>query len=323
MPHKTTHLLTLLLMAMTLSACTSARVVRQYYPDQDAPPPRTSRPAPISEDGPPPRPEVQPIPRDETYIVKPGETLYGISTRFGLKFKDVAAWNRIGEPFAIQSGQRLHLRPPEGELLPEPVVTAPVATPPVATPPKPATPVVTTPPKPAPATTPSVPVPTPPVVTAPVPVPTPPVVPVPSPGTTTAPPTSADPPPVVIAGAPKWRWPTQGQIIGRYVAGDQTQQGINIAGKSGQTVYASADGVVVYSGAGLVGYGELIIIKHSDEWLSAYAHNRRRLVAEGTKVKAGDAIAEMGRTGAVRDMLHFEIRRNGKPVDPLQFLPKP
>ena len=85
---------------------------------------------------------------------------------------------------------------------------------------------------------------------------------------------------------------------------------------------ASADGVVVYSGAGLVGYGELIIIKHNDEWLSAYAHNRRRLVTEGTRVKAGDTIAEMGRTGASRDMLHFEIRRNGKPVDPLLYLPR-
>jgi len=123
--------------------------------------------------------------------------------------------------------------------------------------------------------------------------------------------------------SPAWRWPTQGQIIGRYVAGDQTQQGINIAGSAGQNIGAAADGVVVYSGAGLVGYGELIIIKHSDEWLSAYAHNRRRLVGEGARVKAGESIAEMGRTGAARDMLHFEIRRNGKPVDPLSFLPRP
>ena len=90
---------------------------------------------------------------------------------------------------------------------------------------------------------------------------------------------------------------------------------------AGQPVQAAGDGVVVYSGAGLVGYGELVIIKHSDEWLSAYAHNRKRLVAEGARVKAGDTIAEMGRTGAIRDMLHFEIRRNGKPVDPLDWLP--
>jgi lipoprotein NlpD len=79
---------------------------------------------------------------------------------------------------------------------------------------------------------------------------------------------------------------------------------------------------VVYSGAGLVGYGELIIVKHSEEWLSAYAHNQQRLVAEGARVGAGQVIAKMGRSGAPRDMLHFEIRRNGKPVDPLALLPR-
>jgi lipoprotein NlpD len=125
----------------------------------------------------------------------------------------------------------------------------------------------------------------------------------------------------VIPGGPKWQWPTRGPLVGRYVPNDPTRQGIDIAGQSGQRVDAAADGVVVYSGAGLIGFGELVIVKHNDEWLSAYAHNRRRLVAEGMKVRAGDAIAEMGRTGAIRDMLHFEIRRNGKPVDPLGYLP--
>ncbi|HHA2488349.1 TPA: peptidoglycan DD-metalloendopeptidase family protein [Stenotrophomonas maltophilia] len=118
-----------------------------------------------------------------------------------------------------------------------------------------------------------------------------------------------------------WRWPADGAIVGRYVAGDATKQGVDIAGTSGQPVKATANGVVVYSGAGLVGYGELIIIKHSDQWLSAYGHNRKRLVNEGQSVKAGEQIAEMGRTGANRDMVHFEIRYNGKPVDPQQYLP--
>ena len=85
---------------------------------------------------------------------------------------------------------------------------------------------------------------------------------------------------------------------------------------------AAGDGVVVYSGSGLVGYGELIIVKHNDAWLSAYGHNRKRLVNEGQLVKAGQQIAEMGHSGAARDMLHFEIRYNGKPVDPLQYLPQ-
>ena len=119
-----------------------------------------------------------------------------------------------------------------------------------------------------------------------------------------------------------WRWPTQGTVIGRFAAGDPKRQGLDIAGTAGQAVVAAADGTVVYSGAGLVGYGELIIVKHSDEWLSAYAHNRRRLVAEGTAVKGGQPIAELGRSGTSRDMLHFEVRRNGKPVDPMTVLPR-
>ena len=118
------------------------------------------------------------------------------------------------------------------------------------------------------------------------------------------------------------RWPTDGSLVESYAAGDPTRQGIDIAGSAGQPVRAAADGVVVYSGSGLVGYGELIIVKHNDQWLSAYGHNRARLVNEGQLVKAGQQIAEMGRSGAARDMLHFEIRYNGKPVDPQAYLPK-
>ena len=128
------------------------------------------------------------------------------------------------------------------------------------------------------------------------------------------------PPPA--ASSLGWRWPTDGNVFGRFAAGDPTRQGIDIAGKAGQPVRAAADGVVVYSGSGLVGYGELVIVKHNDQWLSAYGHNRARLVNEGQLVKAGQQIAEMGRSGAARDMLHFEIRYNGKPVDPQQYLPK-
>ncbi|MDR0182741.1 peptidoglycan DD-metalloendopeptidase family protein [Lysobacter arvi] len=120
----------------------------------------------------------------------------------------------------------------------------------------------------------------------------------------------------------KWRWPADGELIGRYVAGEPTKQGVDIAGASGAPVRAAADGVVVYSGSGLVGYGELIIIKHNEQWLSAYGHNRNRLVNEGQLVRSGQQIAEMGRSGAPREMLHFEVRYNGKPVDPLIYLPR-
>ncbi len=128
-------------------------------------------------------------------------------------------------------------------------------------------------------------------------------------------------PAAIVRSNISWRWPADGAVVGRFVAGETTKQGVDIAGTSGQAVKAAADGVVVYSGAGLVGYGELIIVKHNEQWLSAYGHNRKRLVNEGQTVKAGQQIAEMGRTGANRDMLHFEIRYNGKPVDPQQYLP--
>ena len=144
------------------------------------------------------------------------------------------------------------------------------------------------------------------------------------PATTTRPPASTPPPATATPARSgfSWRWPTDGQVIGTYASGDATRQGIDIAGSSGQAVRVAADGTVVYSGAGLVGYGELIIVKHDEQWLSAYGHNRKRLVNEGQIVKAGQQIAEMGRSGASRDMLHFEIRHNGKPVDPQGYLPK-
>lgn len=153
----------------------------------------------------------------------------------------------------------------------------------------------------------------------------PPVASRPPPRPGTAPPRSPPPAPVVAAPPSSpiaWRWPTDGQLIGRYVNGDPTKQGVDIAGSGGQPVRAAADGVVVYSGSGLVGYGELIIVKHNEQWLSAYGHNRSRLVNEGQIVKSGQQIAEMGRSGAARDMLHFEIRYNGKPLDPQSYLPR-
>jgi lipoprotein NlpD len=394
------HALVVVAIAL-LPACAKSTVVRRDYP-ADKPPsvtatasPRNTSRAPSAKPAPPAAPIA--VPEAATTTVRAGETLYGISHRYGLTVAQVATWNDLAAPYTLHVGQSLRLRAPTGSTAtptPAPVATkpsptpaptpgvpttlpkeptttpspfetvpsAPVATTPPATPkpddsatpspttnpppdattPPPATtskpPLVTPPPAtttpkppvtPSPPTTPVVTAPTPP---APTPTPTPPTAPVattPPPTTAPATPPATPTPPVTtkpappIAGSPRWQWPTRGSIVGRYVAGDQTRQGIDIAGQSGQRVDAAADGVVVYSGAGLVGYGELVIVKHNDEWLSAYAHNRRRLVAEGTKVRAGDAIAEMGRTGAIRDMLHFEIRRNGKPVDPLQLLPVP
>ncbi len=151
----------------------------------------------------------------------------------------------------------------------------------------------------------------------------------PKPATQPRPPVASTPRPVAPApvvvpatSSLTWRWPADGSVVETFASGDPTRQGVDIAGKGGQPVRAAADGVVVYSGSGLVGYGELVIVKHNEQWLSAYGHNRARQVNEGQVVKAGQQIAEMGRSGASRDMLHFEIRYNGKPVDPQQYLPK-
>lgn len=129
--------------------------------------------------------------------------------------------------------------------------------------------------------------------------------------------------PTTAAGDPaRWLWPTEGRLISTFRADDAARKGIDIGGRKGQPVIATAPGLVVYSGSGLIGYGELIIIKHSDRMLSAYAHNSKRLVSEGAKVGAGSQIAEMGSNDRNQALLHFEIRVNGSPQDPLKYLPR-
>jgi lipoprotein NlpD len=118
----------------------------------------------------------------------------------------------------------------------------------------------------------------------------------------------------------KWQWPVRGKVIQKFSPSNPSKRGIKIAGQAGTAVVATESGEVVYSGNGLVGYGELIIIKHNSRYLSAYGHNQKRLVKEGDRVKRGGTIATMGQLKG-KALLHFEIRRNGKPVDPSSFLP--
>lgn len=248
-----------------------------------------------------------------TVTVRKGDTLYRIAKAQGVSALDLAMWNRIAPPYTIHPGQTLRLSAPEAPKPARP--NPPQPSPPqqvAATRPSPGG-SNTTSGKPTAGEKPSTEKPgIRPVATTPT---------RPAPGAASGKPAAPAATPAPDATF-AWRWPADGGIVGRFIAGDPTRQGIDIAGKSGAPVRAAADGVVVYSGAGLVGYGELIIIKHSEQWLSAYGHNRARLVNEGQRVKAGDQIAEMGRSGASRDMLHFEIRYNGKPQDPLLALPK-
>ena len=117
----------------------------------------------------------------------------------------------------------------------------------------------------------------------------------------------------------RWNWPAEGNLVGRF-SRSKGINGIQIAGKEGSPVRATASGQVVYAGEGLRGYGKLIIVKHNQDYLSAYAHNQSIIVKEGQQVKAQQRIAQMGSSGADRTMLHFEIRKGGKPVDPLKYL---
>ncbi len=246
------------------------------------------------------------------YRVVAGDTLYSIAFRHGLDYRALAWINGIAPPFTIYPGEEIRLSGKPAA----PAVGARSSAPHRLPPARPV--------PPAGAVSAAVTAPTP-AVAASVPgsaAGTPAAVPAAAPAASAAAtPVQSPPAPSRRVDGIAWRWPTDGAILDRYQANDPGRQGIDLGGSSGQPVYAAADGVVVYSGNGLIGYGELIIIKHSDSYLSAYGHNRVRLVKEGERVRAGQEIAEMGSSGAPRVELHFEIRRDGKPVDPLDYLP--
>jgi len=246
---------------------------------------------------------------DGTYYVRSGDTLYAIAFGYGVDPRNVAKWNDISSPYTIYPGQKLRLSAPSGGSRSS-GSSAGVQISTVKTPGRATTKTVTSPNKASPnkasTTTPK------PTASSPKPVAK----------STTKTATHAKPP-VSSTGDPKsWKWPTKGRLHRTFLAGDPARNGIEIIGREGQAINASAGGQVVYSGNGLIGYGELIIIKHSEKMLSAYAHNKVRLVNEGEQVSAGQKIAEMGRNAGNEQLLHFEIRARGKPVNPLSYLPK-
>ncbi len=232
----------------------------------------------------------------DTHTVVAGDTLYSIALRYDRDYRELARINGLGPDFLIRPGQRLRLSGPAvASNTANTVVSPPKAVAPA--PAKVAKPAVD---RPAPTENKTFVEKKP----APVPVVSPSVTAVPSASTSLA-----------------WGWPAKGVVLGDFGSSGVTGKGLDIAGKRGDSVSAAAAGTVVYAGAGLVGYGKLLIIRHDDNYISAYAHNDQFLVKEGERVKLGQAIAEMGASGTDRDKLHFEIRERGKPVDPMRFLP--
>jgi lipoprotein NlpD len=303
--------------AVLLAAALAGCAARAPAPVVD----RVPQPAPVPEAQPAP-PEAKPLP---THAVKRGETLVGIALQYGLDYRELAAWNNIVNPNVLAVGQVLIVAAPPGAEPPPGPVTTPLAMP---GPPIEARPLANTPTAKVEPRGQKVPysdralaqlsseagtaAPMPP---APMPVTPGPVTPPPAPAPVPAP----DPD---KRGTDRedvdWMWPVKGRVLSPF---SEASKGMDIAGRKGAPVVAAAAGRVVYAGAGLRGYGKLIIIKHNNTWLSAYAHNDNLLVKEQQDVRKGQRIAEMGATDSDRVKLHFEVRRVGKPVDPAKILP--
>jgi len=267
-----------------------------------AAPKRPPRPAPVV-DRTPTTAVPAPLPGSENagkpgyYTVRTGDTLYRIGLEQGQSWRDIAAWNGIANPNVIEVGQVLRVVPPE------PVATAtapapaaapaaagPVTTQPVAGASVQARPLDSTSSAPAPAAT--------------------------AAAKPTAPSASA---PAAADDRIALIWPANGPVLYHF---DETRsKGVGIGGRAGEPVLAAADGRVVYAGSDLRGYGNLVILKHNNTFLTAYAHNQALLVREDQAVRQGQKIAEMGSSDADRVKLHFEVRRQGKPVDPMSLLP--
>ncbi len=249
--------------------------------------------------------------RPQTYIVQKGDTLYSIAFNHGLDYHEIAELNGIQNPGVIKLGQEIRLLPESHEAAPKP---APEIKPVVMEPPIKSYPKVAKLPYSEQAVAEIEKMQEAPYKQEPVAVAKVERKPDPKPDSeTNNPGEDAD-------DELDWVMPTTGKLIGEF-SGSANRKGIDVTGKLGQAIVASAAGKVVYSGNGLRGYGKLVIIKHNKTYLSAYAHNNQILVKEGQSVAKGQKIAEMGNTDAEQVKLHFEIRKFGKPVDPVKYLP--
>lgn len=313
------RLLPLGVVALLAAACASPR----HAPVVDRLPTETG-PAAVVE-APKPAPEAPPVERPiPTHVVKRGETLVGIALQYGLDYRELAAWNNIANPNVLAVGRVLVVAAPAGA---RPIaIASPVATPLASSgPPIEARPLANTPqakvePRglkvpysdraygqmsspesgaPAPAA------------------PDAPIVAVPAPA---LPPQAAEPekPAGTDREVVDWMWPAKGKVLATF---SELNKGTDIAGKKGSSIVAAAGGKVIYAGDGVRGYGKLVIIKHNNTWVSAYAHNDKLLVEDRQEVRKGQKIAEMGQSDADQVKLHFEVRREGRPVDPARLLP--
>jgi lipoprotein NlpD len=259
-------------------------------------------PAPIEDRSRPGAPRL-----DQRYVVLPGDTLYSIAFRYGLEFRRLAAANGIAPPYTIFPGQKLQLAEADPPRSPAGGAAIPARPAPVV---KASGTASVKPSVPSSSRTASAPRST--------------------SKTTSPPPVQASTPPSGSSAAPPavaanievstWRWPVSGSVSRRFET--NLHKGIDISGSRGDPVLATAGGTVVYAGSGIAGYGLMLIVRHNEEYLSAYGHNDKLLVDEGMVVRAGQRIAERGSSGTDSVKLHFEIRRRGRPVDPLGLLPR-
>ncbi len=311
--------LLVVVLVLTMAGCASRRPapVVDRAPVEVAPQPVVEAPRP-----PEPPPAERPLP---TYTVKRGDTMVGIALQFGLVYRELAAWNNVTNVNAIRVGQVLVVaRPANAPAMPMGSVATPLSSsgPMIEARPLSNSPVAKVEPRgeklpfsdralaqlgsPATGEAPAI------VEAAPAP-----------PGATPArpmPPPAAEPERASGTDTEDvdWMWPVKGKVLAPVT---EATKGVDIGGRKGAAVLAAAAGRVVYAGSGLRGYGKLVIIKHNNTWLSAYAHNENVLVKEQQDVRRGQKIAEMGSTDTDQVKLHFEVRRQGKPVDPAKVLP--
>jgi lipoprotein NlpD len=289
-------------MVAVLAACSSKPANRAPVEDRSA---SATKPAvvPVTTDG-KPLPGAENAGKPGYYTIRRGDSLMRIGLDTGQAWRDIARWNGIENPNLIEVGQVIRVVPPVGAVAssaasdaPSVAVTRPVTSSSV-TPVTPGTVV----PGPAPAASAAA------SAAAPV-------------ASASTSPAAASAAPAAVAGEDEiaFIWPSSGVLLAGF--DEAKNKGVDLGGKPGDPVQAAADGRVVYAGAGLRGYGNLVILKHNNTYLTAYAHNQTLLVKEDQSVRKGQKIAEMGNSDADRVKLHFEIRRQGKPVDPAKYLP--